>query len=69
MAKKSLCTFDGDSLTTLRDLLNRPEYTEPGARLVFLKDGKDYFMRLQDADGEDPGDINASHPCPGSPGC
>lgn len=69
MPKHSLCVFDGDSVDQLRATLNDPEYSGPGTKLRFSRDGNEFYMTVISASGEDPGDINASHPCPGSPGC
>lgn len=71
--KRSLCVFGDDSgnssVDQLRALLNQPEYNAPGTLLRFSRDGHNFFMNVISPAGEDPGDINDSHLCPGSPGC
>lgn len=67
--KHSICVFNANTIAALRDTLNQIEYQTPETKLVVLKLGNSYYLRVKDADGADPGDINDSHPCPGSPGC
>lgn len=71
---KAVCYFEGESLDELRIRLG--EYAE-GGRLIVLRHGDRFFLRVTGGDGADSEpdgdaddqDINDSHPCPGSPGC
>ena len=73
MPKHSLCVFGDDSgnstVDRLRGLLNRPEYAGPGTLLRVSRDGEDFFLTVITPGGDEPGDLNDSHVCPGSPGC
>jgi hypothetical protein len=69
MPKHSICVFNSNTIADLRGVLDQAEYQTPDSHLTILKDGNDYFLRVSNADGDDPGDLNDSHVCPGSPGC
>jgi hypothetical protein len=53
----------------LRTLLNQPEYGGPGTLIRVSRSGSHFYLNVIGTEGEDPGDINDSHLCPGSPGC
>ncbi len=71
MEKHSLCVFGpgGLSIPTLRAVLNDPEYGGDDVTLTVLRSGDNFFLRIANAAGDGPPDINDSHLCPGSPGC
>jgi hypothetical protein len=73
MKKHSLCVFGDDSgdssVDQLRRLLNQPEYSGPGTLIRVSRSGSNFYLNVIGVEGEDPGDINDSHLCPGSPGC
>jgi hypothetical protein len=69
MPKHAIAIFSADAIASLRETLNQAEYQTPDADLIILRDGSDFYIRVTNADGDDPGDINDSRPCPGSPGC
>lgn len=71
MALKSLCVFgpNGNTISDLRALLAEPEYSGPDAAITILRDGNNFFMRVSNADGAHPTDLNESTQCPGSPRC
>jgi hypothetical protein len=69
MPKHAVCIFSATAVDALRTTLISPEY-DTGAELTILRDGKKFFLRVRGVDDDaDPGDINDSRPCPGSPGC
>ncbi len=73
MGLKSLCTFGPDSdggttIASLKALLNSDEYGGDDAAITFLRDGNDFYMRLSNAEGDHPTDLNESTQCP-NPRC
>jgi hypothetical protein len=73
MGLKALCTFGPDSdggvtIGTIRTLLNSAEYSGDDTALTFLRDGNDFYVRVSNADGDHPTDLNDSTQCP-NPRC
>jgi len=66
MPKHSLCVFRDQTVNAVRDYLN--EYTGPDTFIVFSRDGDQFYITVNDGQGNG-GTENDSHLCPPAPGC